>query len=560
MSSPDKVGKYRITGVIGEGVSGVVYKAFDPSLQRVVAVKSLQRELPADSRGAQAFAARLREQGQAITRLAHPGVVAVHEIDEFEGRAFIAMEHVAGLNLAQWLAVTPLPAQSVLLQVMDQLLDALECAHLSGVRHGDLKPSNVLITGTGFVKITDFGLARAEGRPVALVGVAPEYQSGRLIDHRVDVYGAGAILYRMLVGRDPFAEAADSSTLGAMLRPPSMVAEAQRPAYFDSVVAKALAHDPNQRFANAAEFRQALRDANEQRTPDLGGTVVTLASSGRGAVSSSDVPVIGDTPVPPDAMTARSSSSRDAPTGEAAASLPTLTIAIPDSVLAMPTYDPWAGRTRGRKAVPRKDEQRRDGALASDAAPPSDEAYAAFRDQVDRDRRSTVVSAAAAATAALSAAADTAEAARDVALSREPVREPVRARAPSPRRSDAGPSTISGLLSLSGSAKAPRSKIDLSMPIGSIAPALRVKTPVAAPAADVPAPAAGEEIPAEALRRVLKVLSAHLGPVAGDVLKHVAGRARSIPELHKLLLEQAGDGVDKKRMAKQLKAVAKMPL
>ena len=105
MSSPDKVGKYRITGVIGEGVSGVVYKAFDPQLQRVVAVKSLQRELPVDSRGAQAFAMRLREQAQAITRLAHPGIVAIPEIDESEGRAFIAMELVAGLNLAQWLAV-----------------------------------------------------------------------------------------------------------------------------------------------------------------------------------------------------------------------------------------------------------------------------------------------------------------------------------------------------------------------------------------------------------------------------------------------------------------------
>ena len=205
MNAPEKIGKYRITGVIGEGVSGVVYKAFDPSLQRVVAVKSLHLNLPPDTRGARAFAGRLAEQAQAISRINHPGIVTVHQIDEADGRAFIVMELVTGLNLAQWLSVTPLPPQAALLQVMDQVLDALECAHHAGVRHGDLKLTNVLITSAGLVKVTDFGLARAEGRTGAMAGVAPEYQSGRLIDHRVDIYAAGAILYRMLVGRDPYS-------------------------------------------------------------------------------------------------------------------------------------------------------------------------------------------------------------------------------------------------------------------------------------------------------------------------------------------------------------------
>ncbi|HEX7690466.1 MAG TPA: hypothetical protein VF453_22370, partial [Burkholderiaceae bacterium] len=112
---------------------------------------------------------------------------------------------------------------------------------------------------------------------------------------------------------------------------------------------------------------------------------------------------------------------------------------------------------------------------------------------------------------------------------------------------------------ITGSVTAARSKIDLSQPIAP--PRLQEQVVLSAGAgagADAGPPSEG--IPAEALRRVLKVLSAHLGPIAGDVLKHVAGRARTIPELHKLLLEQAGAGVDKKRMAKQLKAVAKLPL
>jgi serine/threonine-protein kinase len=567
-NAPDKVGKYRITGVIGEGVSGVVYKAFDVAVPRVVAVKSLHGALAADSRAARAFAARLREHAQAVGRLAHPGVVAIHEIDEHEGRPYIAMEHVAGLDLGQWLGVTPLPAQAVLLQVMDQLLDALEAAHAAGVRHGDVKPSNVLIAGSGQVKLSDFGLARAEGRAGASAGIAPEYVTGRLVDHRVDIYAAGAILYRMLTGREAFADAGEFSGLGATLRPPSMVAEAQRPPVFDAIVARALAHDPNQRYASAADFRDALRRIADPRLPERGARVVTLGAP-EGAAEAS-FPVLGETPAP---------AGRQAPVGAAAASVPTLTIAIPDSVLAMPSFDPWAHRGDPLRAA----NDRRDSELASDRLP-GDEAYVAFRGQVEREHRSSVVQAAAAATAALSQAAGSAEAARVAAAARRAVSpragssaasgSPPRGANPLPWPAPAAPDLLSlppadavppagaharagtpaGLV-ITGSVVAPRSRIDLSQPIAS--PRLQEQVVLAADA-DAGAPPDG--IPAEALRRVLKVLSAHLGPIAGDVLKHVAGRARTIPELHKLLLEQAGAGVDKKRMAKQLKAVAKLPL
>ena len=297
MSSPDKVGKYRITGVIGEGVSGVVYKAFDATLQRVVAVKSLHLNLPVDARAARAFAGRLAEQAQVIARVNHPGIVNIHQIDEADGRAFIAMEHVAGLNLAQWLSVTPLPPQAALLQVMDQLLEALECAHLAGVRHGDVKPTNVIVTSAGLVKLTDFGLARAENRYGLLAGVAPEYQTGRLIDHRVDVYAAGALLYRMLVGRDPYSEAlADTAAdaLGGTLRAPSTIAEAQRPPVFDTVVARALMKDPSQRYSSAAEFRDALRDATQVRVPMHGTNVVTLDSGVAAKSTEAIAPMLGE--------------------------------------------------------------------------------------------------------------------------------------------------------------------------------------------------------------------------------------------------------------------------
>ncbi len=549
MNAPEKIGKYRITGVIGEGVSGVVYKAFDPSLQRVVAVKSLHLNVPVDARGARAFAQRLGEQAQAIARVNHPGIVTIHQIDEADGRAFIAMEHVAGLNLAQWLSVTPLPPQAALLQVMDQLLEALESAHLAGVRHGDVKLTNVIITNSGLVKVTDFGLARAEGRSGPMAGVAPEYLSGRLIDQRVDVYGAGAILYRMLVGREPYSGSlADTAAdaLAGTLRLPSTIAEAQRRPVFDAVVSGALKLDPSQRFSSAAEFRDALRDATQVRLPEHGTGVVTLDSSAAAhATSASIAPMLGE---PSNADSFSNRPGRTAPSGKAAASVPMLTIAIPDSVLSMPSHDPWAHG--GPPAASPGD--RPDSALASDLVP-NDEGYAAFRGQVERDRRAQVVSAAAAATAALSAAAD--------AATSEPAPVPFARRAPPP--STSMPTLVSlpkdlpmgagtGIV-ISGPVTQPMSVRDRSLPNGA-AEFEQIDH------LDLPLAGDGVGIPAEALRRLAKVLAVHFGDMAPEILMRAAPRAGTVPELHALLLAQAGGGIDKKRLAKQLRAIAKLPL
>ncbi len=539
MNAPEKIGKYRITGVIGEGVSGIVYKAFDASLQRVVAVKSLHLNLPVDSRAARAFAGRLGEQASAISRINHPGIVSIHQVDEADGRAFIAMEHVAGLNLAQWLSVTPLPPQAALLQVMDQLLEALECAHAAGIRHGDVKLSNVLITSAGLVKVSDFGLARSEGRSGAAAGVAPEYLSGRLIDHRVDIYAAGAILYRMLVGRDPYSNSLVDTAADALtgtLRLPSTIAEAQRPPVFDAVVSRALRLDPSQRFSSAAEFRDALRDATQIRLPEHGTGVVTLDS---GAPTSATVaPMLGELPT---------RHGRTVPSGPAATAVPTLTIAIPDSLLAMPSHDPWAHRV---SPVPSPGD-RPDSELAPDLVA-NDEGYAAaLRHQVERDRRASVVSAAAAATKALNAAADSAAS--------EPPPVPYARRAPPPSV------TIPTLMIPSDAPVAERGGIVISGPVAQPMSVRERMLPDGAAEhdhADLELPLSGDGvgIPAEALRRVMRVLSAHFGEMASEILMRAAPRAGTIPELHTLLVAQAGGGIDKKRLAKQLRAIAKLPL
>ena len=529
MSAPQTVGKYRITGVIGEGATGVVYKAFDTELHRVVAVKVLRNFVPGDTDAAEAFAGRLGDHVSAVARLAHPGIISVHEVGEAGGRPFVAMEFVGGMDLGQWLSAAPLPPLPLLLQVMDQLLDALDTAHRAGVRHGDIKPSNVMITGAGAIKITDFGLARAEGRSGERAGVAPEYQTGRLIDHRVDVYAAGVIFYRMLAGRDPHADDlvwASSDNLAAHVRPPSTIAEAGRPAAFDAVVARAMAHEPGQRYAGAAEFREAIRNATQLRVPTHGADNVTLSPTERAAAAVAQQ---------------RQAGGRTPPSGEAAASLPVLTIAIPDSVLTMPAYDPWANQPPSVAPVDEEFEDTRSG-LVPELFSRDDTYFAPLDEGKARPRAADAAAAAANATVTMAAVA--AEAAR----ARAAVRAGGLSLPPAPAPAPVGSMMITRSV---GQPEEPRDQY------GALAHA-----PERLKDGDLQLahPVEGEQIPAEALRRVLRILSAHFGDLAGDILKQVAGRARTIPELHALLLEHAGSGVDKKKMAKQLKAIAKLPL
>jgi hypothetical protein len=239
---------------------------------------------------------------------------------------------------------------------------------------------------------------------------------------------------------------------------------------------------------------------------------------------------------------------RVAPSGPAATAVPTLTIAIPDSLLAMPSHDPWAHG--GPPAAGPGD--RPESGLATDLVA-NDEGYAAaLRHQVERDRRASVVSAAAAATAALSAAADSAAA--------DPVPEPVAGRAPPARATvptlmsfpNEAPVSERGGIVISGPVTQPMSVRDRSLPDGA--------AELAHPDLELPLAGDGVGIPAEALRRVMRVLSAHFGEMAPDILMRAAPRAGTIPELHSLLIAQAGGGIDKKKLAKQLRAISKLPL
>ena len=269
---PERLGKYTISKILGHGAMGVVYKGFDPHIQRPVAIKTIHKDLLGDYDSVDSIAARFRNEAQAVGRIAHPGVVAIYELGLDQDVAFIAMEYVEGRNLDQLLAATPMLDEPQILSIMDQLLDALGCAHQHGVWHRDIKPANLLLTQLGQIKLTDFGIARIENAGLTqvstLIGtpgyMSPEQYKGEGVDHRADLFASGVLLYRLLAGRAPFSgrpEQVMYQILNEDPVPPSHISSVPRSAAFDPVVKCALAKRADQRYSSALEFRQALAAA-----------------------------------------------------------------------------------------------------------------------------------------------------------------------------------------------------------------------------------------------------------------------------------------------------------
>jgi len=287
MSHPERLGKYPITGVLGKGAMGVVYKAFDPVINRPVAIKTIHKALIGQDMSGSSTTARFKNEARAVGRLSHPGIVAIYEYGEDENTAYIAMEYVEGRTLSQILGGSPRPPECDILTLMDQLLAALDCAHKHGVWHRDIKPANLIVTNAGQLKVTDFGIARIESvvltQVTSTIGtpgyMAPEQYIGEGVDHRSDVFAAGALLYGMLVGHPPFRGTPETvmyKVVNEHPTPPSKVPEAGRPEFYDAIVAKALAKKPEDRYASAADFRAALAKRDLADDHDTGETTIII--------------------------------------------------------------------------------------------------------------------------------------------------------------------------------------------------------------------------------------------------------------------------------------------
>ena len=276
--------RYELRTEVGHGGMADVYLARDRLLNRRVAVKVLSPTFAADP----AFVERFRREAQAAASLNHPNIVAVYDWGQEDDTSFIVMEYVNGQTLRdvvnRYGTLPPMEAA----RIGADIADALEFAHRNGVVHRDVKPGNVLITPEGGVKVTDFGIARAESSDTltktgAVLGTAtyfsPEQAQGLALDGRSDVYSLGVVLYEMLTGVAPFTADSPVSVAYKHVReepvPPSRV-NADIPGALDRIVLTAMAKDVALRYASAAALRAELMRFERGR-PLLGGPVPATA-------------------------------------------------------------------------------------------------------------------------------------------------------------------------------------------------------------------------------------------------------------------------------------------
>lgn len=279
IESGARLGCYQVIEKLGQGGMGVVYKAQDTSLDRIVALKILPPHLFHNP----AFLQRFRTEAHAQARLNSPNVVTLYSLLEVPAGLVLVMEYVEGETLEQRIRREgPLTIDDAI-RVFDQALRGVEHAHAVGIVHRDLKPNNIFLTRNGQVKLMDFGIARIvdAGDPElgsAMLGtllyISPEQITGREADFRSDVYTLGISLFEAVTGRLPFERRSDYSLMHAHIleRPPApRKYQSKLPTEIESVILKAIEKDPHRRFQSAGAFREALQERTNRIVARGGG-------------------------------------------------------------------------------------------------------------------------------------------------------------------------------------------------------------------------------------------------------------------------------------------------
>ena len=274
MSTLQSLGKYQIVEELGHGGFASVYKAHDPDLGLDVALKVLEPNLMRDRE----FVERFRTEARVAARLRHPNIARVLNIDQAEGRLFIAIEYVPGRNLRDWLSEQPVLEWASVGSITQQVAEALDYAHAQGVLHRDVKPSNILLTDSGTAVLSDFGLAKAiEASHITTAGttvgtyayMAPEQASGTDVDARADLYSLGVVAYELCTGRVPFTSDSTPALIHDQvytLPPAPSQVNSRVTSPIETILLRVLAKDREQRYQSGLEFAAALKAAIAQAT------------------------------------------------------------------------------------------------------------------------------------------------------------------------------------------------------------------------------------------------------------------------------------------------------
>ena len=284
------ISHYKITEKLGEGGMGVVYKAEDTRLKRMVALKFLS----ANAFGDEDQKARFLREAQSAALLDHPNIAAVHDIGEENGQIFMAIAFVDGPELAAKIKERPLKLDEAL-DIAIQICEGLQEAHENGVTHRDIKPTNIMLTQKGRVKITDFGLAHLAGRTKLTKSgtslgtpayMSPEQALGEATDRRGDIWGVGVVLYEMIAGKIPFDHEHEQAIVYSIINEdpePLTAVRTGLPMELDRVAGKALAKKPDERYQHVDELLVDLRRLSKQISSpksDVGARQVAPTSPG----------------------------------------------------------------------------------------------------------------------------------------------------------------------------------------------------------------------------------------------------------------------------------------
>ncbi|GHF34481.1 serine/threonine-protein kinase [Amycolatopsis bartoniae] len=271
-------GPYRIEELLGRGGMGEVHRAYDTVHERVVALKRLSEPYGDDA----AYRARFRRESQIVARLSEPHVIPIHAFGEIDGRLYLDMRVVEGVDLKDLMAGGPLPPRRAV-GLLAQVASALDAAHADGLVHRDVKPSNILVAPGDFVYLVDFGIARSmgpEATSITLSGdvigtldyMAPERFGDRPVDGRVDVYALACVLFACLTGSRPFAQTEPAAQVRAHLQdqpPAASVVNPALPRAVDAVLWRGMAKNPDERFPTAGALMAAAEAALAAPAPPV---------------------------------------------------------------------------------------------------------------------------------------------------------------------------------------------------------------------------------------------------------------------------------------------------
>lgn len=271
-----QLGRYRLQEELGRGAMGVVYKAHDPVLDRIVALKTIVLDAEADDQ--EDFHSRFFLEAKAAARLNHPALITIYDFGEEDGLAYMAMELLSGKELSTRMESSSLPIREAV-AIAEQVAEGLAYAHDGGVIHRDIKPGNIMLLPNGRVKIMDFGVARMKASELKTqlgtrLGtpkyMSPEQSTGGKLDHRTDIFSLGIVLYEMLTGAKLFR--GDSLTnvlhnVATFEPPPPSRIKPEVTHLLDLVIKRAMEKKPSDRYSSAWEMVDDLRHCLQELAP-----------------------------------------------------------------------------------------------------------------------------------------------------------------------------------------------------------------------------------------------------------------------------------------------------